>query len=824
MSTYGWANITGVDNDSNSTPGGIDGSVQYNDNGINFAGVSDFTYQDTTKTLNVVNVAANSIVAPNISAAGSNNDVQYKKAGILAGDAGFQYDDSIGLASISSINTNNIRPGVIEDKTFSTGSNNQVLASDGSFSNNLVWVNQMTPGGPNDSIQFNDNGVFGGSADFVRNPSTNAVSINGNVGIGTLTAPTDRLFVVGANCTAKIKSTGTDNGTIVIEDSSSGVKQLQMSVNASSADFLAIQQGSGFRNMRFNPTDTSGTTCISVASSLAQAVGGLMCSNVLSNRKIILQQVANNEHQNYSIGHQSSRLYFQIPDTLRHFTFNAGTSSSTSNEIVRVSGNGGLQVGTNEGGPAARLTVLSTAAVHNGAWNNSWIVAANGATSTNPGIGLGYNVTGNYGSLTCNHPSSAFKSIRYTASDHAFWTSNTESVNIISSGNVGIGTNAPSTRLQVNGTTTTTSLKTTTIQDNTNSVGLSQQILSSTGSGLQWTNHARGPAYAIQFNSGTGVNPVMDGTANLTWTGNISNTFTVNGTALIDLLQANNEQIVFKLAVGTLTASVPRIFAQSGSASFAISSWDDQWIMAGAGGSGTSPGIGMGYSTAGNFGVITCIEPLATFKPIIYNAFSHDFKVNNSTRMTVTNTPGGDGLVTTHTLQATQIRDGLLNTGTNGQVLTSTGTGLLWDELTPRYFFDTNATFQGTTGHRIYVSIQKKGTLYSVQVSMQRDGGIHFDLVSPALTVGTQIIATLPVGWRPPASVDGIGYASNNNTWASQAYNWGSLNIDTSGNIRMRSPGSGGPVTTIQPNLEQITCSIFWLSSGTIYNSDGITR
>jgi hypothetical protein len=175
-------------------------------------------------------------------------------------------------------------------------------------------------------------------------------------------------------------------------------------------------------------------------------------------------------------------------------------------------------------------------------------------------------------------------------------------------------------------------------------------------------------------------------------------------------------------------------------------------------------------------------------------------------------------------VKPTSISDGTSSIGTNGQVLTSTGTGLLWNELTPRFFYDTNATFNGTSGHRIYVSVQKKGTLYVVQVNMLREGGIHFDLVSPANTVGTQIIATLPVGWRPPSSVDGIGFASNNNTWASGSSSWGSLNIDTDGNIRMRSPAAGGPVTTIQPNLEQIHCSIFWLTSGTVYNADGITR
>jgi hypothetical protein len=61
MSTFGWSNISGVDDDSGATPGGINGSVQFNDNGINFAGVSDFTYNDATKTLNVTKIVSNNI-------------------------------------------------------------------------------------------------------------------------------------------------------------------------------------------------------------------------------------------------------------------------------------------------------------------------------------------------------------------------------------------------------------------------------------------------------------------------------------------------------------------------------------------------------------------------------------------------------------------------------------------------------------------------------------------------------------------------------------------------------------------------------------------
>lgn len=440
------------------------------------------------------------------------NSVQFNDSGDFAGDSTFLFDPNTTTLSVPTI-----QPTSIKDNTNSTGTVGQVLTSTGT---GIQFQNQVVPGAPVNSVQFNNSGTFGGDSNFIFNPATDVLNVNGSVGIGSLTTPTDRLVVTAPNSVLRIKSSTTNVGAMVIEDSSGapGVKQFSMALTSDAGDFTSIRQGDAFKNFRFNSAFNFGDNCISINTTMTRAKGGFQCSNGLSNRKIILNSQADNDHQNYSLGINPSTFRFQIPDDLptTNFSWNAGTGIGSSIEIMKLDGSG-------------RLT-------------------------------------------------------------------------------------------------------------------------------------------------------------------------------------------------------------------------------------------------------------------------------------------------------AQRLVDGSSSTGTSGQVLTSTGTGLLWDELTPRFFFDTNATFQGTSGHRIWVSVQKKGTLYSVDVSMQRDGGIHFDLISPALTVGTQIIAILPVGWRPPASVDGIGYASNNNSWATPAFNWGSLNIDTNGNIRMRSPAAGGPITTIQPNLEQITCRIFWLSSGTVYNSDGITR
>jgi alpha-D-ribose 1-methylphosphonate 5-triphosphate synthase subunit PhnH len=863
MSTNGLLNISGLDGNAGngsgqSLPGGIDKSVQFNDGGLLFGGTSNFLYDSDVQTLSVNKIKPTAII-DNLNTTGVNGQVlkstgtgirfvnevgpaapdtsvQYNKSGVFSGDSDFTFDDTSNTLSVTNIQstavvTSSVKPTTIIDNVNSVGTSGQVLKSTGT---GIVFANEVAPGAPVNSVQFNNAGAFGGDSNFVFNSTTDVLNVNGNVGIGSLSAPTDRLVVTGANSTIRVKSTTVNNANLVLEDSSSGVKQLAMSVNVDTADFTSIQQGVSFRNFRFNPT--SSTSCISSGTTGAQAIGGFMCSNALSNRKVVLYSISNDEHRNHSIGVNTDTFRFQIPvHTSDRFAWFAGTSTGTSNELMRLTGTGNLGIGTTSANaqlqlsntPSNRKIVLFETVnnehqifglgintstfrfqIDNTANRYAWFAGVN-ASSSNELMRLNGNGTLSIGNTNSTFPLEVTGTIRSTSSrpNTILDTSNAAgtagqllsstgtaiqwvnpvgpagstnqvqynnggvfgasttftfdptidvlsvsqintnvllvsqiNANVIrpvviedfsfSSGTAGqilssTGTdiqwiNAPvatspagsdqfvqyndsgsfgaSTNFRwINSTNTlsapninatlqlvTPSAKPATIVDTTNSTGTAGQLLSSTGSSIQWVNPPTGtvPAGSDQFiqynNSGS-----FGASTNFRWI-NATNTLYVGGAVNTSVVTAQNINATLNLAVGTSTAAAPRIFAQSGSANSVVSSWNDQWIMAGGGsGAANSAGIGIGYDNTNVRGIIACSEPSTGYKPIVFSASRYEFRTNNVIRMSVDTTGTGDGVVIVPVLQATNIFDGTNTVGTNGQFLSSTGTGLLWKSAAP---------------------------------------------------------------------------------------------------------------------------------------------
>jgi hypothetical protein len=83
----------------------------------------------------------------------------------------------------------------------------------------------------------------------------------------------------------------------------------------------------------------------------------LQLGNVLSNRRIVLWEDANNDHQVYGLGINAGTLRFQVSSTAGQYTFNAATGPAASNELVRIQGNGLVGIGT--AAPAFRLDVAN---------------------------------------------------------------------------------------------------------------------------------------------------------------------------------------------------------------------------------------------------------------------------------------------------------------------------------------------------------------------------------------------------------------------------------------------------------------------------------
>lgn len=90
----------------------------------------------------------------------------------------------------------------------------------------------------------------------------------------------------------------------------------------------------------------------------------LQFNQTISGRKIVLWEGANNDHQVYGFGLASNILRYQVDASVANHVFYSGINSSSSLELMRITGTGFVGIGT--ASPLAMLHVVNTNSVSDG--------------------------------------------------------------------------------------------------------------------------------------------------------------------------------------------------------------------------------------------------------------------------------------------------------------------------------------------------------------------------------------------------------------------------------------------------------------------------
>lgn len=209
------------------------------------------------------------------------------------------------------------------------------------------------------------------------------VTPNGEIGIGTSTPATLlNLFSQvsgGPGATILLQNAGGGGGETRIDTlnyafnplltlPSSRIRFIDDALYGCHIDFQTKLRGAG-TNPLVSRLYIRSTGFIGIDNSTPNAP--LQFANTLVNRKIVLYELNNNDHEFLGVGVQSNILRYQVPNISSDHVFYAGTSSTTSNELARITGTGDIVVASNIYGRRP----------------SGIIYAPNGAPSTIPVVG-----------------------------------------------------------------------------------------------------------------------------------------------------------------------------------------------------------------------------------------------------------------------------------------------------------------------------------------------------------------------------------------------------------------------------------------------------
>jgi hypothetical protein len=214
--------------------------------------------------------------------------------------------------------------------------------------------------------------------------------LGGNVGIGLTNAP--HTFVPFSNITLPAITTGVIwPAQMAVAGNPSAQLLLKMGsyYTGGVGSYCAIQSTETYFNVEHPQPLALQPIGGNVGIGMTVPNASLQFSNNLVNRKIVLWEGANNDHQYFGFGVNASTLRYQVNTVGDSHVFYVGASTTTSNELMRISGNGNVGIGTNN--PSTSLYILNpTAQAGNTTMVTTQIMARPGTTNVQNNMSGGF--------------------------------------------------------------------------------------------------------------------------------------------------------------------------------------------------------------------------------------------------------------------------------------------------------------------------------------------------------------------------------------------------------------------------------------------------
>ncbi|MBX9784136.1 MAG: hypothetical protein K2X48_12675 [Chitinophagaceae bacterium] len=243
---------------------------------------------------------------------------------------------NVGVGLTSPSNPFHVKSTTRSDIATFDGANQMyiTLSENGSPKGYIGSFNQSVTA---DDVDFGTYAGTTGALHLITQATPRLTVLNsGNVGIGT-TTPTTSLSVSGAaNIDAGDANTGTVANALTFGNGSGeGI--------GSQRSFGGNQYGLDFYTASANRMSITNGGNVGIGTATPNAP--LQFASDTRNRKIVLFEVGNNDNEFYGFGVNGGVLRYQAGTGVDNHVFYAGTSATTSSELMRITGAGNVGIG-----------------------------------------------------------------------------------------------------------------------------------------------------------------------------------------------------------------------------------------------------------------------------------------------------------------------------------------------------------------------------------------------------------------------------------------------------------------------------------------------